>query len=334
MRPGISPGKRVRLHDYDSTEGTVVMISGRTITVQCDDGNLVALGLGEWFDKTGDGDIERTTLLLPTRSSSDELFVAQRLSGHIIEVNTGFFPEHPPQDRYDPKTTTTGQRVANKIEDFSRLNPNSDHPDAPFASMGLPTLNRYRTKYKNGGVVALLDKRSLRTASPFGDQPDVVIELIREQIDLQKDGATVSLTTFHDRVRRLPKNYNDANETTYQMPSESTLRRLIKQLGKGRYIFGDAKTRRANNASPFGEFVPFGALRPGDEVQIDATKLDILSKDGAGKARRFELSIAVDVASRSIVGHRITEHTGDSLDATHLLSKILTPEPFREGNCR
>ena len=65
--------------------------------------------------------------------------------------------------------------------------------------------------------------------------------------------------------------------------------------------------------------------------RIDSTKLDVLGRDIDGNARRFELTIALDKASRAVVAYRITENDQNGIDAAQMLAKILTPEPMREG---
>ncbi|CAM5552938.1 hypothetical protein SBADM41S_11253 [Streptomyces badius] len=43
------------------------------------------------------------------------------------------------------------------------------------------------------------------------------------------------------------------------------------------------------------------ALRPGEQVQIDTTRLDVLALFDDGRLARPELTIAVDVATRAIL---------------------------------
>lgn len=328
MRVGISPGDRVEIHDDDRTPATVVMVRGSSITVQTDDGDLIALPVAEFFTKIG---VDRTTNLFPHLSTNPEWKRAMRLAEHLIEVNEGKIPGQPQKPEYDPNITTITERVKAKRDELKPIDKKSDHPEAPFGGMSIPTINRLRRQYREGGVGALVDQRRMRKSTEFGNQPDEVVAIVKDVMAERIDETTIFKTTFHDEVRRRVKAHNKANGTEIKVPHESTVRRMTTYLGKGRYVFGNAKTRRSNHSSPFSDFVPSFALRPGDIVQIDSTKLDLLSKGATGKAWRFELTVAIDVATRAVVAYRITEYTSNAIDIAQMIVKILTPEPFRDG---
>ena len=328
MRPGISPGDRVEIHDDDRTPATVVMVRGSSITVQTDDGELIALPVAEFFTKIG---VDRTTNLFPHLTNNPEWARAMRLAEHIIEVEEGRVPGKPQKPAYNPHITSITERVEAKVTELGKIDENSDHPDATFNKPKFITIQRWRRKYKEGGVGALVDQRKMRKSMEFGNQPEEVVAIVKEVLAERVDETTIFKTTFHDEVRRRVKAWNRTNGTTITVPSEATVRRMTTYLGKGRYMFGNAKTRRSNHSSPFSDFVPSYALRPGDIVQIDSTKLDLMSKGETGDARRFELTVAVDVATRAVVGHRITEYSSNAIDIAQMIVKILTPEPFRDG---
>ena len=328
MREGIAPGDRVLLEDHEATQGTVVALTGRSVTVHTDDGGLVALPVNEFFKKIG---FNRTTALFPHLASDPELKRAMRLADHIIEVNQGWVHGKPQNPDYDPETTTVSERQALKVAEFKNLDPASGHPDAAFAKVSEKAFQRWRTNYKKGGVGALMDKRKIRRSSSFGDQPQEIVDIVFKLITDRPDGYTPSQTGFYADVRRAIDTYNEDHDTNLELPSESTIKRMVKQLGKGRHVFGDAKTRRSANSSPFGEFVLSHEMRPGDQVQIDSTKFDLLGQTADGSARRFELTLAIDVACRAVLAYTITEYATNGVDAAQMLAKILMPEPMREG---
>jgi hypothetical protein len=57
---------------------------------------------------------------------------------------------------------------------------------------------------------------------------------------------------------------------------------LIDRLSTGRHTFGSAVTRRQTANRPAGPFTPTLVSRPGEQVQIDSTPIDVmvLAADG------------------------------------------------------
>jgi len=81
-------------------------------------------------------------------------------------------------------------------------------------------------------------------------------------------------------------------------------------------------------AGPFGVTV---ASRPGELVQIDTTPLDVLAVLDDGVVGRVELTIALDLATRSICAAVLRPHGTKAVDASLLLARTLIPEPMRPG---
>ena len=70
------------------------------------------------------------------------------------------------------------------------------------------------------------------------------------------------------------------------MPGRSTFYKLIDGLATGRHTFGSAVTRRQTANRPQGMFTPSFAARPGEQVQIDSTPIDVLVLLDNGVAAR------------------------------------------------
>jgi putative transposase len=60
------------------------------------------------------------------------------------------------------------------------------------------------------------------------------------------------------------------------LPSRNTFYKLIETLSAGRHTFGSAVTRRQAANRPDGPFTPMFAARPGEQVQIDSTPIDVM----------------------------------------------------------
>jgi hypothetical protein len=114
------------------------------------------------------------------------------------------------------------------------------------------------------------------------------------------------------------------------MPSRATFYRLMSYMDRGRRNFVSEASRRTSVNRPERPFTPVTAFRPGEDVPIDTNKLDIMCRYADGVIRRAELTMAVDVATRSILAGIIAPTT-KAVDAAAVLARMLVPEPMRPG---
>jgi hypothetical protein len=115
------------------------------------------------------------------------------------------------------------------------------------------------------------------------------------------------------------------------LPGRSTFYKVIDAVSSGRHTFGSAVTRRQTANRPQGLFTPTHAARPGEQVQIDSTPIDVLVLLDNGVPARADLTIAVDVATRTICAAVLRPVGTKAVDAALLLARMLVPEPMRPG---
>ncbi|MFJ6385444.1 hypothetical protein ACIQI7_36255 [Kitasatospora sp. NPDC092039] len=99
-------------------------------------------------------------------------------------------------------------------------------------------------------------------------------------------------------------------------------------LSTGRHTFGSAVTRRQTANRPAGTFTPTLAARPGEQVQIDSTPIDVMVVVDSGQTIRADLPIVVDVATRTFCAAALRPVGTKAVDAALLLAKMLVPEPM------
>ncbi|WP_249126009.1 Mu transposase C-terminal domain-containing protein [Streptomyces sp. A2-16] len=111
-------------------------------------------------------------------------------------------------------------------------------------------------------------------------------------------------------------------------PSQATLYRLVTSLARpGELPTGPV---RAIPASFDGRaFTPTTALRPGEQVQVDTTRLDVFALFDDGRLARPELTIAIDVATRAILAAVLCPSATKAVDAALLLAEMAVPHPAR-----
>lgn len=180
------------------------------------------------------------------------------------------------------------------------------------ALTGMPvsaaTVKRLRLRYRREGLAGLLDGRSLKARSPYGRTDPRIVEALRALIG-EDDGALPSQRELADAVRT----QLDANgEGEVALPSLATLGRLVRTLlaERGRVGWGR------------GSMPP---QHPGHlVVGIASVEMDMAARDAAGGMRRVEMTVAVELATRSIVTARVHPSGLEPFDHAALLRHVLT----------
>lgn len=222
--------------------------------------------------------------------------------------------------QYDPERWTLAQREAAKAQELAELG---------FARVTPTTVQRMRHAYRKQGLWGLVDKRAVpargRHLTGYADERVVaaVLEALRRQRGRSK-GTVKGLQVLVGQI------LEDAHgRGVVEMPSRSTFYRLVSVLADP----ADRPGRPARTASTPARASsgPLVVLRPGEQVQIDTTRLDIMAVLEDGSLGRPELTIAVDVATRSILANVLRPHSTKAVDAALLLAEMAVPHPARPG---
>ncbi|MEV1005686.1 hypothetical protein [Nonomuraea sp. NPDC050202] len=309
---------------YDSGEHQVVALAGTSVRLKSADGSETAVLLAHLLGAPGfavvDGEpfpeLEPFGLLdsLP----KEVLAAAQEWERHIVEVLTGLPPGAEPgtpvQPAYDPDLRSLGER-----------------DEAKAAELGVTsrTIRTRRARYAEQGLWGLVDQRTTREWQATGRADARVVQAVKEALEEETLASTGTRS-------RLIWTVTSALEATYgpgvvPLPGRTAFYRLIDTLSTGRHTFGSAVTRRQLANRPQGPFTPTLADRPGEQVQIDSTPLDVMVLLDSGVAVRADLTIAVDVATRTICAAVLRPVGTKAVDASLLLAKMLVPEPMRPG---
>ncbi len=248
---------------------------------------------------------------------------ARLLERHLVEMETGLAPGAEPDARprpeYDPKWRTVNERIEAKAEELAALG-------TPVTAR---TLFRLRGSWREQGLWGLVDHRATRASKPTGHADDRLVAALSEALGGQEKLSTGTRSrVLRDAERILVERHG---EGAVPLPSRSTLYRLVRSLSEGSHAFGAATTRRSRAGRPQGVFTPSKAARPGEVVQIDTTPLDVLAILDDGVTGRVELTIAVDLATRTICAAVLRPAGTKAVDAALLLARMLVPEPMRPG---
>ncbi|MFD9865036.1 integrase [Streptomyces alboflavus] len=241
---------------------------------------------------------------------------------HLIEILTGLPPDAPagalPRPEYDPARWSLAERERAKAAELA----------ARGEDVSARTIKRKRQRYEAGGVAAVADRRLAPHASLLGRADPRVVAAMRQAIVESVPASTRTIEYARWRTGRILA--AEHGEDVVEIPSRATFYRLFAKLSGGIPVTGSARTRQSLANQPEGPFRYEQVAAPGELMQIDSTPLDVLVRLDEGVPGRVELCGLVDVATRTIAA-AVVRPTTESVDASLLLARALTPEPMRPG---
>ncbi|MET7952137.1 Mu transposase C-terminal domain-containing protein [Micromonospora sp. NPDC005324] len=317
-RPVLRPGDWVH---FDGGEHQVVGLAGATVRLRSAAGaeqvvlagHLMAAPGFSVVDAGPAPTVEPFGLLdaLPTDALAD----AKRWEQHVVEVETGLMPgAAAARPGYDPASTTVNERDAVKAAELG---------------VGIRTVQGRRARYAAQGLWGLVDQRAARAYQRTGRADARLVEVLREVIAEQTDASTGTRSRLiHRAVKRVEELHGVG---VVPLPGRTAFYALVERLTAGRHTFGSAVTRRQTANRPADAFTPTFAGRPGEQVQIDSTPIDVMVLLDDGLPVRADMTIAVDVATRTVCAAVLRPVGTKAVDAALLLAKMLVPEPMRPG---
>jgi hypothetical protein len=314
---------------FAGAEHAVVALTGSSVRLVADSGEATVVAVpylagAPDFAVVGAGPRARVSPEGLLESLPDKVAAAAReRERHLAEVETGLPLDAPPgsspRPEYDPAVTSLADRERAKAAELTAA-----------GMMTSPrTVHRMRRRYREQGLWGLVDARYARRARPTGNVDPRVVTAAVAVIDAQTGSST---GTRSRAVRLIRQKIEDGyGPGTVPMPSDRTFYRLLEVLSAGRHTFGSAVTRRQTANRPDGAFTATIAARPGEQVQIDGTPLDIMALMDDGLPGRPELIAAIDIGTRTICAAVLRPVSAKAVDAALLLAKMTVPEPMRPG---
>lgn len=248
---------------------------------------------------------------------------AREWERHVVEVQTGLPPDAPvgarPKEPYDPARHPLAEREAAKAAELT----------AAGSATSAITVKRMRLRYRAEGLWGLVDHRATRPASSYTRIDERVVAAVKIAMNAETGQSTGTRSRLRRRVEQLLAAEHGVGAV--QMPSTATFYRLLAAMDAGRHTFGEATTRRSQANRPARPFTRTVAVRPGELVQIDTSPLDVMALLDDGVAGRVELTVVLDVATRSICAAVLRPAGTKAVDAALVLDKMLVSEPMRPG---
>ncbi|QVG66065.1 transposase [Curtobacterium flaccumfaciens pv. flaccumfaciens] len=229
----------------------------------------------------------------------------------LLLINTGLAPNDPPHIRppahLDPTKVDLGTRVR-RIAELNARKPRTSGSRKGFVvdvKSEMRRIERVLERWADGSQQRLIDPRYFK---PRGWRvEDTVVDAL---FTFLRAHMLQSTTTDTAAARAFQLDCEERG-VEFVPPSSPTLRRLVRVFRNGFTELGGSAANRASAANvPDASEWQRLATRPGELVLIDTTKSNVWVKDPRTKRTyRLDLTIAIDYATRCIVGIAVTPNT-------------------------
>lgn len=197
----------------------------------------------------------------------------------------------------------------------------SEHA-AERLGVSLRTLQRQVRAFERRGAAGLVDARLTKAGAPRVDPrwDHACLSVLRSH-------TTASTPTRGAVIDEVNRQLVDAfGPGVVPIPHRATAYRRLEVLSKGKHSFGSAKSRRSVADRPQGVLGRLRADRPGQYVVLDTNDLDVFAMEPVtGRWVPVQLTVAMDLFSRCILGLRLTPVSTRAADVASVLHQCVRP---------
>jgi len=236
-------------------------------------------------------------------------------TAHMLELTTGYRSGDPasalpgePRESYRPGTTKMTRYEAKAAE----------------LGVGVRTIRRWATAFERDREAGLIDGRQQRASEPLrGIDPRWLDELTRV-LDEHVGASRPPQQLLLDRIDARVTEQHGADA----VPKRWKAKRALAEVARGtNALTGSTKAKRSIANRPAAPYGKLDATRPGEYLLLDTTTLDVFAMDPVTlRWVRLELTIALDLCSRSIVALRLSPVSTKSVDASLVLYEAISPD--------
>jgi transposase InsO family protein len=239
------------------------------------------------------------------------------LAGHVLEVLTGY-------QRGSEALALPGEPRPEYAPEIPKLR----RCEAKAAELGVSvmTVRRMIWRFEANGPEGLTDRRRQRRNDPlagaFARWLDMARQVLAEHTQASKPTQDLVLAEI---AARLDAEHGDG---MVPVPKPTRARALLREITKGTSAFGGTKAKREIADRPAAPYGRLRAMRPGDYLLLDTTRLDVFAMDPVTlRWVQAELTIAMDLYDRCVTGLRLTPVSTKAMDAAAVLFESIRPLP-------
>ena len=308
---------------YDGGVWTLVEFGGDRVTVEeRDSGRVRSVRIAYLLSAPGSCVLDAPVALsaaavgpLLANLTESELSAVGCRAAHVREVLTGYRSGSPedalevePRPSYEP-----GRPLMDRYR-----------AKADELGVGVTTVRRWVRAVQRNGEAGLIDARHQRASDPLRGVDPRWLDELRRVLDEHVGASRPTQALVLDRVdARAAEQHGPA-----VVPKRWKAKLAVREVARGtNALAGATKAKRsiANRpAAPYGRLV---ATRPGEYLLLDTTTLDVFAMDAVTlRWVALELTIAVDLYSRSVVALRLSPVSTKAVDASLVLFEAICPD--------
>jgi len=188
------------------------------------------------------------------------------------------------------------------------------------------TVRRMIWRFEADGPEGLIDQRKQRRKDPLAGADarwlDMARRVLAEHTEASKPTQDLILAEI---AARLHAGHGDG---TVPVPKPTRARALLREISKGTAAFGGTKAKREIAGRPAAPYGRLRAMRPGEYLLLDTTRLDVFAMDPVTlRWVQAELTVAMDLYDRCVTGLRLTPVSTKAVDAAAVLFESVRPLP-------
>ena len=246
-----------------------------------------------------------------------ELAELRERAAHVQEVRTGFrrgcaelAAGGEPRPEYAPGAPMLARYAAKAAE----------------VGVGVSTLRRWVKDFEEHGPAGLADDRWRRRRPGLAGADPRWLEMARrvlaEHTEASKPTRDLILAEVAARVAA------EHGDGAVPVPKLTHARALLREISKGTSAFGGTKAKRETAGRPAAPYGRLRAVRPGEYLLLDTTRLDVFAMDPVTlRWVQCELTAAMDLYDRCVTGLRLTPVSTKAVDAAAVLLESIRPLP-------
>lgn len=248
----------------------------------------------------------------------------RRQQGDLLQVRTGSRSGTPDLDRaagvldpaYEPRTTSQEQRIKAKVAELNRTG----------EAISRSTFFRRIGDFQTNGIDGLIHAGRRLTTSYLSTLNPADVEVIRQVLKTTGCAAKLSNNRLVSVVRgELDRSELGQNLSHYQ------LKRAVGAASSGLGLHHQAKGRHQHGIKPVRMYGTRPVSRPGEIIQIDATRSNIHVFDPDCGYLPATILTAIDVCSRSVCALRVITGEATARDVGALFWDMMKPMVARSG---
>jgi hypothetical protein len=249
-----------------------------------------------------------------TATQAEEL---RTLAGHVREVLTGY-------QRGSEALALPGE----PRPEYAPGSPKLRRCEAKAAELGVSvmTVRRMIWRFEASGPEGLIDQRGQRCKDPLAGADPRWLDMARQVLAEHTQASKLTQDLVLAEVAaRLDAGYGDG---AVPVPKPTRARALLREITKGTSAFGGTKAKREIAGRPAAPYGRLRAMRPGEYLLLDTTRLDVFAMDPVTlRWVQAELTIAMDLYDRCVTGLRLTPVSTKAVDAAAVLFESVRPLP-------